>query len=149
MILSADNFRHYVDRFNSDDVEDVVNEIPNAAAWDWIASNAPLLECPDKTIEQIYYYRWWTFRKHIKQTPAGHVVTEFILPVKHAGVHNTVSCALGHHIAEARWLRDQKFLDEWITFWFRGNEGKPQPHFHKYSQWIAAAMVERDRVTGG
>jgi Mannosylglycerate hydrolase MGH1-like glycoside hydrolase domain/Glycosyl hydrolase family 65, C-terminal domain len=148
VILKADNFKHYVDRFNGDDGEDVVNEIPNAASWDWISANAPLFECPDKTIEQIYYYRWWTFRKHIKQTPVGHVVTEFILPVKHAGIYNTVSCALGHHIAEARWLRDQQFLDEWIMFWFRGNDGKPQPHFHKYSQWIAAGVFERARVTG-
>ena len=43
-----------------------------------------LLDKHDKTIEQIYYYRWWTFRKHIKQTPAGRIVTEFIEPVRHA-----------------------------------------------------------------
>jgi hypothetical protein len=147
-MLNANDFKHYVDRFNADDVEDVVNLIPNAGAWDWIANQAPLFECPDKSIEEIYYYRWWTFRKHIKQTPAGRVITEFILPVKHAGVHNTVSCALCHHIAEARWLKDQTLLDEWISFWFRGNEGKPQPHFHKYSQWIAAAIWDRARVTG-
>jgi hypothetical protein len=148
MILAAENFKHYVDRFNADDVEDVVNKIPNAAAWDWMTANCPLFECPDKTIEEIYYYRWWTFRKHIKETPDGHVLTEFILPVKHAGIHNTVSCALGHHIAEGRWLRDQKFLEEYVRFWFRGNEGKPQPHFHKYSQWIAAALVDRAELTG-
>src|SRR6266545_1193343 len=147
-ILDPDQFRHYVDRFNADDVEDVVNLIPNVAAWDWISANVPLFECPDKSIEQIYYYRWWTYRKHIKQTPVGRVVTEFILPVKHAGIHNTVSCALGHHIAEGRWLRDQRFLDEYIRFWFRGNVGKPQPHFHKYSQWIAAAVAQRCDVTG-
>jgi hypothetical protein len=75
-------------------------------------------------------------------------MTEFILPVKHAGIYNTVSCALGHHLAEGRWLRDQKWLDEWVMFWFRGNEGKPQPHFHKYSQWIDAALLDRARVTG-
>ena len=52
-----------------------------------------------------------------QQTPAGRVVTEFILPVKHAGAFNTVSCALGHHIAEGRWLKDQAFLDEYVKFW--------------------------------
>jgi hypothetical protein len=148
MVLNPENFKHYVDRFNAEDVEDVVNLIPNSATWDWISSNAPLFECPDKSIEEIYYYRWWTYRKHIKQTPVGRVVTEFILPVKHAGAYNTVSCALGHHLAEGRWLRDQSFLDEYVKFWFRGNDGKPQPHFHKYSQWIHAAIVDRARVTG-
>jgi len=147
-VLKPDDFRHYVDRFNADDVEDVVQKIPNAGSWDWMKANVPLFECPDKTIEEIYYYRWWTFRKHIKETPGGHVMTEFILPVKHAGIYNTVSCALCHHLAEGRWLRDQKWLDEWVTFWFRGNDGKPQPHFHKYSQWIAWAIVHRARVTG-
>lgn len=148
MVLKPDTFKHYIDRFNADDIEDVVNQIANAESWNWITANAPLFECPDKTIEEIYYYRWWTFRKHIKETPAGRVITEFILPVKHAGIYNTVSCALCHHLAEARWLRDRKLLDEWTLFWFRGNDGKPQPHFHKYSQWIAAAVLDRSLVTG-
>ena len=147
-ILEADNFKHHIDHFNSMEPEGVVNLIPNAQAWEWIKQNVPFFSCPDADMEEIYYFRWWSFRKHIKQTPAGHVVTEFILPVKHAGIYNTVSCALGHHIAEARWLRDQSLLDEYIRFWFRANDGKPQPHFHKYSQWTTAAMWERSQVTG-
>ena len=31
--------------------------------------------------------------------------------MRHAGSYNSISCALGHHIAEARWLRDQTLLD--------------------------------------
>src|SRR5688500_5000708 len=127
--LHADEFCHYVERFNATDVEDVVNLIPNARAWAWMRASIPFFECPDKTIEEIYYYRWWTYRKHIKQTPAGRVMTEFISPVSHAGAYNTISCALGFHLAEGRWLRDQKFLDEYTRFWFRGDNGKPQPHF--------------------
>ena len=67
----------------------------------------PLFDCPDGDFEEIYYFRWWTFRKHIKQTPDGRVLTEFITPVSHAGPYNTISCAVGHHLAEGRWLRDQ------------------------------------------
>ena len=70
-MLDARDFKHYVEAFNADDDEDVVNEIPNAAAWDWMTRDIPLLECPDKELEKIYYFRWWTFRKHIKRTPAG------------------------------------------------------------------------------
>ncbi|MCS7033101.1 MAG: trehalase family glycosidase [Phycisphaerae bacterium] len=147
-ILSLDKLRHRLEAFNANESEDVVNAIPDAQAFDWIAANAPLFECPDQTIEQVYCFRWWTFRKHIRHTPAGMVVTEFILPVKHAGAFNTISCALGFHIAEGRWLRDQKFLDQYIRFWFRGNDGRPQPHFHKYSSWVAAAVLDRVRVTG-
>jgi hypothetical protein len=153
-VLNAGDYRHYVDQFNADEAagaagEDVVNLIPNAAAFDWIAGNCPLFNCPDPELERIYYFRWWTFRKHIKQTPdGGHVMTEFILPVRHAGAHNTVSCALGHQLAEGRWLRDQGWLDDYVRFWFRGDGGKPQPHFHKYSQWVAAALLDRANVTG-
>ena len=46
--------------------------VPNADAADWMAANVPLFDCPDATFEKIYYFRWWTFRKHIKQTPQGY-----------------------------------------------------------------------------
>ncbi len=54
-------------QFNADDPETIVNFIPNAVAWEWMKVNMPLFECPDKNFERIYYFRWWTFRKHIKQ----------------------------------------------------------------------------------
>src|SRR5690606_6920809 len=87
--------------------------------------------------------------KHIKQTPDGRVLTEFITPVSHAGAYNTIACAVGHHLAEGRWLRDQSLLDEYTLFWFRSGEGgTPAPHFHKFSSWVAAALVDRYLVTG-
>ncbi|MEO6434802.1 MAG: hypothetical protein ABIP55_03440 [Tepidisphaeraceae bacterium] len=148
-MLNPADYRHYVDAFNAIDVpEDVVNLIPNAAAWGWMTQNVPLLDCPDKTLEKIYYYRWWTFRKHIKETPAGVIMTEFITPVSHAGSHNSISCALGFHIAEGRWIRNQRYVDEYTRFWFRGDEGKPERKFHKYSSWVASAMLDRSRVNG-
>ena len=58
--------------------------------------------------------------------PQGLVLTEFLRPVNHAGPYNTVSCAVGHHVAEGRWLRDQRPLDEYFDFWFRsGPNGTP------------------------
>ncbi|HEY7089707.1 MAG TPA: glycosyl hydrolase family 65 protein [Tepidisphaeraceae bacterium] len=147
-LLQPEEFRHHIDRFNAADNEEVVNLIPNSAAWDWINGTVPIFSCPDRAMEQMYYYRWWTFRKHIKQTPAGLILTEFITPVKHAGTYNSISCALGHHLAEGRWLRDQELLDQYTRFWFRGIDGRPEPKFHKYSQWVAAAMWDRYCVNG-
>ncbi len=141
--LNAEAFKHYVDYFNSMENEHVVNFISNAASWSWMNENIPLFECPDKDFEEIYYYRWWTYRKHIRKTPVGFVLTEFITPVKHAGIYNTISCALGHHIYEGRWLRNQQYLNEYVLFWFRGHNGEPQPHFHKYSNWITDALYNR------
>src|ERR1019366_3145093 len=53
-----------------------------------------------------YYYRWWAYRKHIEKTGAGYVITEFLRPVKHSTDYNAISCALGLHIADGRWLAD-------------------------------------------
>ena len=61
----------------------------------FLSTNIPLFECPDKDFEQIYYFRWWTYRKHIKQTPDGFVITEFLPHVGWAGKHNTINCAAG------------------------------------------------------
>jgi hypothetical protein len=142
-VLNPDDFKHYGDYFNQMEDEGVINYIPNAESWSWMKENIPFFECPDKDFEQIYYYRWWTYRKHIKQTPDGFVLTEFITPVGHAGAYNTISCALGHHINEGRWLKNQQYLNEYILFWFRGRDGGPQSHFHKFSSWIAYALYQR------
>jgi len=144
--LNPNKFRHYIDFFNQHDSEDVVNSIPNAESWQWMLNNIPFFECPDTSFEQIYYYRWWTFRKHIKQTPQGFVFTEFIAPVGHAGAYNTISCALGHHIMEGRWLKNKRYLDDTILFWFRGNNNGPQRHFHKFSSWVVDALYQRYMV---
>ena len=67
----------YVERFNADDDQRHINSIDNAHAFDWLTENIPLIDCPEKTLEEIYYFRWWVFRKHIKQTEDGWVITEF------------------------------------------------------------------------
>jgi len=139
----------YVHTFNAMEDEPVVNLVSNARAWDWIAGQAPLFDCPSVQFEEIYYYRWWTFRKHFKKTPDSVVMTEFIQPVSHSGPYNTVSCALGHHLAEGRWLRDQAWLDQYARFWFRsGENGGRADHFHQFSSWAAAALYDRYLATG-
>lgn len=149
VVLPRDHGAPFVERFNAADDEYVVNLVPNAEAAGWIATGAPRFDCPSGRFVETYYFRWWTYRKHIKATPDGRVLTEFITPVSHAGAHNTIACAIGHHIAEGRWLRDEALLDEYLRFWFtKGPDGGPQPHLHKFSGWIAAAIDERRRVTG-
>jgi alpha-L-fucosidase 2 len=149
LLLDAADCERYVREFNAEDPETVATLIPNAEAGAWIAENAPLFDCPDKDFERIYYYRWWTFRKHIKDTPDGLVLTEFLTPVGHAGAYNTISCAVGHHLAEGRWLRDRRPLDDYTRFWFHsGPNGGPAEHFHKFSSWVPAAIHARYLATG-
>jgi hypothetical protein len=142
-LFSPENLRHYVEQFNQHDRETVTNQIPNAAASDWMARNVPLLECPDKDLEEIYYFRWWTYRKHIEQTPDGFIITEFLPKVPWSGKYNSINCPAGQHFYEGRWLHDPQYLDDYARFWFRKG-GEPR----KYSFWAADSLYSRSLVTG-
>lgn len=133
----------YVDAFNNGD-EDLYRQfVDDSAAWAFLKQSVPLFECPDKQFEEIYYFRWWTYRKHIKQTPDGFVITEFLPPVGWAGKHNTINCPAGHHLYEGRWLADPRYLDDYSRFWFRKG-GQPR----RYSFWAADAVWNRCLATG-
>jgi len=142
-VLRPESFRHYIDAFNRNDDERFVNYIDDRSSWEWLQKNIPLFECFDKNLEEIYYFRWWTFRKHIKKTPDGFVITEFLPPVPWAGKYNTISCSAGHHFYEGRWLRDREYLDSYARFWFGGG-GEPR----RYSFWAADSLRARAMVTG-
>lgn len=142
-LLSTAKLKKYVTYFNSIDTEAVKNYVPNHQAFDWLATNVPLLDCPDPIIEQNYYYRWWSFRKHLVKTPDGFIFTEFIQPVKHAGKYNSISCALGHHIYEGRWLKDNAYLKDYIKFWlYKADVGETKQRFHQFSSWVDDAVYQ-------
>ena len=67
----------YINFFNENDNEIYKNDIDNNHVYDWIKNEIPLFECPDKEIEQTYYFRWWTYRKHIKRADGGYAISEF------------------------------------------------------------------------
>ena len=127
----------YVSGFNQKDNELYAQHIPNDSAFSFLSANIPLIEIPDKEIEEIYYFRWWTYRKHIKHTDNGFVITEFLPEVSWAGKYNTISCPAGHHIYEGRWLRNPQYISDYIEFWVNDSgEG-----IRSYSFWIADAVL--------
>lgn len=139
-VLNPDSFAHYISDFNSMEDENVTNYISNADSWDWLKKEIPFFACPDREVEQMYYYRWWSLRKHIEQTPAGFVLTEFLTRPQ------PVSSALGHQLMEGRWLHEQKYLDDYVRYWLRSPASRQQ--LHKYSSWLADALYRRYLVTG-
>jgi hypothetical protein len=142
-VLHSDDFKHFIDGFNANDQELYPAAIRNADAWTFLRDNIPLLDCPDRTLEEIYYFRWWTYRKHIKQTPDGFIITEFLPDVHWAGKYNSINCAAALHFYEGRWLHDPKYLDDYAVFWLRKGGS-----LRSYSFWIADALWNRYLVTG-
>jgi hypothetical protein len=147
-VLDAGDYKHYVELFNKMEDENIVQAIPNAQSWEWMQKNIPLFDCPQQNIEEIFYYRWWTLRKHIKQTPAGFAFTEFLVNRSYADKYNLISCAVGHHVYEGRWLHDQQYIDQYLHVWYRGNEGKPMAKLRNFSNWNANALFNRYLVNG-
>ncbi len=127
--------KEYIRSFNALDDELYSQCIPNSQAEQFLENNIPLFECPDKQLEATYYFRWWTYRKHIKRTSEGYVITEFLPQVGWSGKFNTINCAVGHHFYEGRWLHNSDILAEYAQFWFTGG-GNPRA----YSCWLADAI---------
>lgn len=139
-----DILKQYVDVFNRDDEEIYRNDIDNAHVYEWMKSEVPIFECPDQDIERAYYFRFWTYRKHIKTTEDGIVITEFLPEVGWSGKHNTIVAAAGHHLYEGRWLRNaDKYLKSYIEFFLTVSDRS-----HDYSTWLIDAIYNYAQVRG-
>lgn len=139
-----DIIKHYVDEFNRDDEEFIKNDIDNAHVYEWFKNEVPIFECPDKCIERAYYFRFWTYRKHIKTTCDGIVITEFLPKVLWSGKHNTINAAVGHHLYEGRWLKNaDKYLKSYIEFFLTVSNKN-----HMYSTWLIDGAYKYATIRG-
>ena len=127
-VLDGSALCKYVDIFNAADNEIYKNEYPNARAKEFLIKNIPLFECPDKNIESVYYFRWWTYRKHIAKSPEGWVVTEFMPHVPWGGKYNIISCAANFHVAEGRWLKDKSIISDYLRIWLTSKNARPRAY---------------------
>ena len=142
----------YATRYNAEDRELYRQDIPNSDALEWMDANIPRFSCSDPLLEDIWHYRWWVFRKHIRSVPdGGQFITEFLPDVYWAGPYNSINCADGHHLAEAQWLRDGgELARQDARFWFAG-----PGDVTSYSTWTvdsvmryAIAQDDRDFAIG-
>eukprot|EP00911_Craspedida_sp_UC1_P002994 UC1_evm4s2186 len=105
--------------------------------YDWAVENIPLFEAANGTLEDVYYFRWRSFRSHIHNTgdaKTPYVVTEFAPNVGWAGMFNTINCAAGHHITEGGWLRNTSIVDSYTRWWVDSRSR------HNYYYWLATAL---------
>lgn len=142
-VLDYADFAHYAELFNASEDENIAQAIPNSESSAWMEKNIPLFECPQHNFEEMFYFRWWTLRKHIKETPVGYGMTEFLVQRSYSDKYNLIACAIGHHIHESRWLHNDDYLNQIIHTWYRGNEGKPMVKMNKFSSWNPWSVYHR------
>jgi len=109
----------------------------------WFKENIPFLDCPDSSIQDVYYYRWSSYKRHLRYTVpgVGYILTEFLANIDYAGLYSSINAAAAFHIYEGRWLHDQRYLNDYQNFWLSGKDGRIQPR--QYSFWIADAYYAR------
>ena len=131
--------------FNAQDEEPYHGDIRNADAEDFLCAEIPRFECPDPVFEEIWYFRWWSFRKHIKSTPYGRVFLEFMPDVPWAGNFNTINCPAAHQLHEARWFNNKKIAEEYLAFWLNPETGAA---VRSYTFGPARSALDLEYVTG-
>ena len=76
----------------------------------------PSFVSSDSELNITYAYRCELYQKHVKETPAGRVISEFLPDVPWAGIYNTISCAASHHFRDGRWMQDTSPRREYAGF---------------------------------
>jgi hypothetical protein len=142
-LIPTSKVKEYAEQFNQQDNELYVQFVPNSESADFLTRNIPRFECPDKQLEETYYFRWWTYRKHIKKTPEGYVITEFLPNVPWAGKYNAINCSAVYHYREGSWLRNHEYLNAYSHYWLRGGGA-----VRSYSFPIIYALYSDFLVTG-
>lgn len=140
--LRADNYRHYVTEFAADELA-ATGKQP-ADEWPWMEANIPLFDSSDKQFEEMYYFRWYAWEKHLVDTPRGYVITEWLpKPDAPGGLYGALPDAAPFHLGEARWLRNPKIAADYARMW-----ADPEAGTHKYSFPWAASVRSVTLATG-
>ncbi len=121
-------YEDYFSKFNDNDLSSVIPFIDNQKATDFLLENAPRLYCPDQVIEETFAFRTWVMRKHVKKTPAGFLITEFLPDVYWAGKFNTINAPLIHHLNDFRWLKNADDFLDYVKFFLSGDNGAYSYH---------------------
>ena len=103
--------------------------------FDWYKRNVPMFDCPDKEINTTYYYRWELVTRHLVygNPNHGYAFTEFANRPFWSGAYGTIACPAGMQINDVRWLRDPRYVRDYVRFWMRHPGAQPR----NYSFWAA------------
>jgi len=156
-LLKPADYAHYVQLFQQQEqaaTGQIFNGYPDAsgqqpeAAWPWMQREIPLFDSSDKQFEEMYYFRWYSFKKHIVHTTSGYLITEWLHRPEMTD-YATLPDAAPFHLDEARWLHDRSIAEDYAGYWYRppAPAGK-SPDPRKYSEPLTSAVREVTLANG-
>jgi hypothetical protein len=135
-VLKPERFEHYVDLFQQQEKQatgSIYEGLSGQDSWAWMQQEIPWFESSDENFEEMYYFRWYAWHKHLVKASNGYLVTEWLpKPEFKDGSFGALPDAAPFHISEARWLRDPKIAQDDARYWF-----SPGVDNRKYSDALA------------
>ncbi|MGA8044611.1 MAG: hypothetical protein WCA37_17585, partial [Terracidiphilus sp.] len=142
-VLRAEDFHPYIVQFAADERE-ATGKAPATDPWPWLQSNIPFFASSDKQFEEMYYFRWYAWQKHVVQTSRGTLITEWLpKPDAPDGFYGALPDAAPFHLGEARWLRNPHIAEDYARFWI-----SPGADPRKYSFPLADSVRNVVLATG-
>jgi hypothetical protein len=141
-VLHAEDYHHYTIQFAADEREATGKQPQDE--WPWLQANIPLFDSSDKQFEEMYYFRWYAWQKHVVSTSRGLLITEWLpKPEAPDGFYGALPDAAPFHLGEARWLRNPQIAADYARFWL-----SPQADPRKYSFPAADSVRDVTLATG-
>jgi len=139
-VLRPVSYRHYVELFRQQEKEATGTE--GTDSWPWMQQEIPWFDSSNKAFEEMYYFRWYAWQKHLVKTDHGYLITEW-LPKPAVKDFGALPDAAAFHIAESRWLRDPKIAEDDARYWM-----SPGARPRLYSTWFAWTTLGLVKATG-
>ncbi|QHN03009.1 glycoside hydrolase [Granulicella sp. WH15] len=147
-VLHPADYAHYVDLFHDQEREatgKLYEGEGGESTWPWMQREIPWFDASDKHFEEMYYFRWYAWKKHLVKTSKGYVVTEWLpKPDFKDGSYGALNDAVPFHLGEARWLHTSAIAEDDARYWF----SVPDSDTRKYSAAMASAVRDLTLANG-
>jgi hypothetical protein len=146
-VLKPEDYQHYITLFRMQE-RDATGTLYSGEGgedpWTWMQREIPWFDSSNKQFEEMYYFRWYAWKKHLVKASTGYIITEWLpKPDFKDGSFGALPDAAPFHLAEARWLREPAIAEDDARYWF-----SPGIDSHKYSDALANAVLDVTLANG-
>jgi Mannosylglycerate hydrolase MGH1-like glycoside hydrolase domain/Glycosyl hydrolase family 65, C-terminal domain len=140
-VLKPADYHHYIEKFDASELAATHQTAPDE--WPWLVANIPFFSSSNKQFEEMYYFRWFAWEKHLVHTKDyGYLITEW-LPKPQLENYGVLPDAAPFHLGEARWLRNPQIAEDYARYWI-----SPGARASLYSFALATSVRDVTLATG-